>query len=198
MTRRVIIPTRQRDKAKREEQSLQKLLIQLCSLYASRLQDLNRLFHIPNGGGRAPTEAKILVGQGVRAGVPDLELPLVRPESMNIVCPSRGYHRLYIEMKRPGEEPSEEQQGWIDWLRSEGNCVQVCQSVDAAWLIVLWYLRPRFEITREFARDLSPHVGMMYSLSRPNVILGADDEVLFEGHDSAEAAEFVRFCRGEW
>lgn len=76
--------------------------------------------------------------------------------------------------------------------------MQVCQSVDAAWLIVLWYLRPRFEITREFARDLSPHVGMMYSLSRPNVILGADDEVLFEGHDSAEAAEFVRFCRGEW
>lgn len=187
-----------RPAANRAEQSLQKTLIQLAALYSPRLPELNRLFHIPNGGGRAPTEAKILVGQGVRPGVPDLELPLIRPDSMNLVRPSRGYHRLYLEMKRPSEDPSAAQREWIDWLRSEGNCVQVCQSVDAAWLTILWYLRPRFAITREFARDISPHVGMMYSLSRPRLVLGVDDEVLFEGHDSAEASEFVRFCRGEW
>jgi hypothetical protein len=32
-------------------------------------------FHPANGGYRRPVEAKILQGQGVRAGVPDVNLP---------------------------------------------------------------------------------------------------------------------------
>jgi hypothetical protein len=191
---------RPRATARREEQSLQKLLIQLCALYAPRLPELNRLWHIPNGGGRAATEAKILVGQGQRAGVPDLELPLARPESLNLVHPSRGYHRLYIEVKRPGEEPSEDQRDWIGWLRSEGNCVQVCQSVDAAWATILWYLRPRFPITRDFILDLLPHTSVVWR-SRENEwdhVVDNSGEVWFETTSEREAVEFVRFCRGEW
>lgn len=50
---------------------------------------LDLLYHVPNGGKRNQKEAFNLKRQGVRAGVPDLCLPV-----------SRGkYHALYIELK---------------------------------------------------------------------------------------------------
>ena len=47
------------------------------------------VFHIPNGGYRNAREAANLKRQGVKAGVPDLCIPVAKG----------GYHGLYIEMK---------------------------------------------------------------------------------------------------
>ena len=48
------------------------------------------VFAIPNGGKRDAAEAAHMKRQGVRAGVPDLCIPLARG----------GYHGLVIELKR--------------------------------------------------------------------------------------------------
>ena len=65
-------------------------LFQWARMEAGRWPELNLLYHVPNGGSRHRMEAAHLKQQGVRAGVPDLCLPVARG----------GCHGLYIEMKR--------------------------------------------------------------------------------------------------
>jgi hypothetical protein len=80
------------------------------------------LLHIPNGGYRRPQEAVRLKRLGVRAGVPDILLPVPRNE----------FHGLWIEMKRPivkGESKpsvSPEQKHWLRELESQGYMTGVC------------------------------------------------------------------------
>lgn len=80
------------------------------------------VFHIPNGGSRHPAEAAHLKAQGVRAGVPDLCIPVARG----------GYHALYIEMKAPKGRVSEKQREWLALLREQGSCALVCYGADNA------------------------------------------------------------------
>ena len=54
---------------------------------------LRLLYAIPNGGARNKITAAILKREGVRAGVPDICLPV----------PSGAYHALYIELKRTAQ-----------------------------------------------------------------------------------------------
>ncbi len=81
-----------------------------------RYSELDMLYHIPNGGSRNLIEAANLKREGVRAGVPDLCLPV----------PSRGYHGLYIELKYGKNKPSENQKKWITNLRNQGYAAEVC------------------------------------------------------------------------
>ena len=90
------------------------------------------LYHIPNGGSRHRLEAVHLKQQGVRAGVPDLCLPVARD----------GCHGLYVEMKRTkGGRVSPEQMGWMEALKAEGHMVAVCQGGGMASEINLAYLK---------------------------------------------------------
>ena len=66
--------------------------------------ELALLFHVPNGGRRDVIEAAHLKAQGVRAGVPDLCLPVARG----------GYHGLYIELKAARGRVQDTQREWID------------------------------------------------------------------------------------
>lgn len=84
--------------------------------------ELRLLYHIPNGGSRNELEAVNLKKQGVRAGVPDLCLPVARG----------GYHGLYIEMKAGKNKPTEKQLEWIEALRDEGYAVSICWGFEAA------------------------------------------------------------------
>ena len=77
---------------------------------------LDMLYHIPNGGSRNTKEAAHLKHQGVRAGVPDLCLPV----------PSGKYHGLYIELKYGKNKPTDKQKEWIVKLRKQGYCAEVC------------------------------------------------------------------------
>lgn len=80
--------------------------------------ELDLLFHIPNGGKRGKVEAARFKAMGVKAGVPDVCLPV----------PRGGYHGLYIEMKRRrGGRVSQDQAEWIDALIHQGYVAVVCR-----------------------------------------------------------------------
>lgn len=93
--------------------------------------ELELLYHVPNGGSRNSIEAANLKKQGVKAGVPDIHLPVAR----------RGYHALYIELKRQvGGVISDNQKRWIFKLNNEGNYAVRCDGWEKAKNIIEWYL----------------------------------------------------------
>ena len=79
-------------------------------------------YHIPNGGARDAKTGARLKREGVKAGVPDIHLPV----------PRGGYASLYIELKKPGGKPRPNQLAWINQLRDAGNRVEVCDNLDDA------------------------------------------------------------------
>lgn len=87
-------------------------------------------FHIPNGGSRNKAEAANLKRQGVKAGVPDLCIPVAR-------C---GYHGLYVEMKAPKGRVSERQAEWIALLREQGYAAYVCHGAGNAIALIDLYM----------------------------------------------------------
>ena len=105
----------------------QATLFTWAGLKSGQRPELQLLFHIPNGGSRGKAEAARFKAEGVKAGVPDLFLPV-----------SRGpYHGLFIEMKRQkGGKVSDAQKAWIAALIDQGYLAVVCYGwKDAAELI---------------------------------------------------------------
>lgn len=62
----------------RTEADEQKTVIRWCILMEGRWPELEYIYHVPNGGSRNAREAANLKAQGVKPGVPDLELPVAR------------------------------------------------------------------------------------------------------------------------
>ena len=90
------------------------------------------IFHIPNGGSRDAREAHNLKLQGVVAGVPDLCIPVAK----------RGYHGMYIEMKRAGKGAriTENQKEIIAYLRDQGYRAEICYGATEAIRAIDHYL----------------------------------------------------------
>lgn len=110
----------------------QTALFEWTELQSGRFPEVRLLYHVPNGGSRNKTEAARLRAQGVKAGVPDLCLPVARG----------GKHGLYIELKRQrGGRTSEEQEGWIKALRKQGFAAEVCKGWQEAAEMIVEYLR---------------------------------------------------------
>ena len=100
------------------------------------IPELALLYHIPNGGSRHKAEAARLRAEGVRAGVPDLCLPV----------PRGGFHGLYIELKRlRGGRLSEQQRAWLDALGKQGDAVAVCKGWEDAAETILRYLEGEYK-----------------------------------------------------
>lgn len=93
---------------------------------------LGLLHHIPNGGLRQKATAARMKAEGVKAGVPDLCLPV----------PAHGFHGLYIEMKKRDHSNglSRLQRNWIDMLREQGYKAEVAYGADEAIDILCEYL----------------------------------------------------------
>ena len=93
------------------------------------------LYHVPNGGHRHKLVAIKLKAQGVRAGVPDLVLPMARG----------GYFGLYIEFKAMppfDAEVSASQHAYIQALNEQGYLAVVCRGhVDALEAIRAYLLQ---------------------------------------------------------
>lgn len=88
-------------------------------------------FHPANGGRRDKREAYMLKLSGVKAGVPDVF----------VMVPNNYYAGLVIELKRKdGGVVSTAQEYWIDRLRENGYCVEVCHGYEEAKLVTLNYL----------------------------------------------------------
>lgn len=106
------------------------------------------LFAIPNGGARSGVTAARMKAEGVKAGVPDICLPMTRG----------GYAGLYIELKRPkaagkmAGRLSPEQADWHAFLRVQGYAVAVAYGWRAAVAVIEAYLDGG-HITPEYRAD---------------------------------------------
>ncbi len=121
--------TRQQNR-NRSEAIEQEALIAWCGWQQAKHPELKLLYHVPNGGSRNPLEAANLKRQGVKAGVPDLCLPV----SMN------GFHGLYIEMKYGKNKTTEAQKEWLKELSAQGYFTAVCYSAEEAEQVISRYL----------------------------------------------------------
>lgn len=109
----------------------QAALMSWAQMQSWRWPELALLFHIPNGGGRSKAEAGRFKAEGVKAGVPDLFLPVPRGE----------YHGLFIELKRiDGGRVSAAQMTWIQNLSDQGYRAVVCNGWECAAKVIGDYL----------------------------------------------------------
>jgi len=91
-----------------------------------------RLFAIPNGAHKSRAAASKFSAEGLRAGVPDLMLPV----------PSSGYHGLFIEMKRAkGGRLSDTQKDWLEFLGAQGYMATACHGFEEAKEVISKYLK---------------------------------------------------------
>ena len=104
------------------EHQQQVTVMQWAALMVNKYPFIDLLHAIPNGGARHIAVAKKLKAEGVKAGVPDLCLPVARG----------GYHGLYIEMKDKTGKVSNSQAWWIERLRQNKYRVEVCYSATEA------------------------------------------------------------------
>ena len=116
---------------KSKEAAEQEALMYWAELNSNKHPELQMLYHIPNGGSRHKMEAANLKRQGVKAGVPDLCLPV----------PRKSYGGLYIEMKYGINKPTDKQLWWMKRLIHYGYKVAVCYNYQEAIDEILMYLR---------------------------------------------------------
>lgn len=112
------------------EHDEQRALFEWAALSEAHAPELALLYAIPNGGARHPAVAAKLKAEGVRAGVPDLFLPIAR----------HNFHGLYIEMKHGRNKQTPPQKEWDKRLTREGYIVAVNRSWYDAAHTLMWYL----------------------------------------------------------
>lgn len=122
---------------------------------------LRLLFAIPNGGTRGNSKQDRMIrganfkAEGVRAGVPDIFLPVPEmvPSQILGVAPLPRYYGLFIEMKKPAARlkraaadkwdtggVSDEQKIWLTMLEQQGYKCVVCYSWYEAASEIKFYL----------------------------------------------------------
>lgn len=101
---------------------------------------LNRLFAIKNAGHGDAIRGAMSKAEGVKAGVPDIMLPVPRAGYVG------GGYGLYIELKRLKSQrgaagsTSQVQDDWREYLTQAGYAVEVCHGWEAARDAILRYL----------------------------------------------------------
>lgn len=118
------------------EHDEQVALVQMVERLAVVHPELSLLFAIPNGGQRSKATAGRLKAEGVRAGVPDLFLPVARG------C----YHGMFVELKRSDHSNHESplQVAWRKRLTAEGyHCVVAYGAVEAMQSILEYIAKER-------------------------------------------------------
>lgn len=138
------------------EHAEQMALFQCCALAANNVSPycdnflpstrllLPLLFAINNAVGRnSAIHGARNKAEGVKAGVPDIFLPVARQ-----LCLEFGkyqiQHGLFIEMKRADGKPSDvdaKQKKWHNNLRAQGYRVEVCFGWQQARDVLIDYLR---------------------------------------------------------
>lgn len=98
-----------------------------------RALPLALMFAVPNGGHRHPATAARLKATGVRAGVPDVCLPVRSADG--------AFIGLWLELKRAdGGRVSKAQTWWHGELRAAGHRVEVARGWQAAAEVVCEHL----------------------------------------------------------
>lgn len=113
------------------EHLMQIAIIAECGRRAEHDPRYRLLLAIPNGGHRSKRTAGKLKAEGVRAGVPDLFLPVA----------AHGMHGIWLELKCEKNKPSVAQAAWAKALREQGYCVEVVYDhPQHALNLIAWYL----------------------------------------------------------
>lgn len=112
------------------ESDEQKALFDWAAFAQGKYPELKLLYHVPNGGSRHPAEAANLKAQGVKAGVPDICLPV----------PRGAFHGLFIEMKYGKNKLTVDQKWWLMALSHQGYATAVCYTWESAKTVILNYL----------------------------------------------------------
>ena len=114
-------------------------LMQWASLPTSlkRYPELELLHAVPNGGHRFISVAKAMKAEGVKPGVPDLDLPV----------PRGPFIGLRIELKAKGGKESPPQRWWRERLTAHGHRALVCVGWEEAKRAIETYLAlPRMPV----------------------------------------------------
>ena len=110
----------------------QKIIFRWAEYSKGTHPELSLMFAVPNGGSRNRIEAHNLKLEGVKAGVPDICLPV----------PCGAYHGLYIELKRTkGGVISDAQKEWIEMLNARGYLAVVAKGATEAIKVITDYLK---------------------------------------------------------
>ena len=112
----------------------QTALFTWAALQAGKHSELRLMFHVANEGARGAIGGAKQKAQGLKAGVPDIFLPVARGK----------HHGLFIEMKRTqGGRESILQKQWRDDLTAQGYLSVVCRGWEGAKNTILEYLEGR-------------------------------------------------------
>lgn len=126
--------TRHGGRAKRKRRSLehdeQVALFEWAGLAVATMKELALLYAVPNGGHRHIVVAANMKKEGVKAGMPDVNLDVAR----------RGYHGLRIEMKLKGRPLSDAQDEKRVLLEREGFFFKRANTSGEAIDTIKWYL----------------------------------------------------------
>lgn len=109
----------------------QMCIFRWAAYMAQEKPELKLLYHVPNGGKRDIGTARKLKQEGVKAGVPDIVLPVARG----------GYHGLYIELKVGKNKPTALQREWLEKLEKEGYYTTWCVGSKQAIEVIQNYLQ---------------------------------------------------------
>ncbi len=132
-------------KASHNSESIEQISLMHWAVFMeNKYPELELLYHVPNGGKRDRTTAAKLKAEGVKAGVPDLVLPVGRG----------GYLGLYIEMKVGKNKTTENQEYWLKKLTEQGYRTAVCYGWEEASAVLEDYLSqmPTLRIINEWRK----------------------------------------------
>ena len=149
-----------------DESGHQEAVFSWCDYNRNRYPELELLYHVPNGGKRDATTARALKRQGVKAGIPDLVLPVARS----------GYHGLYIELKAPGGKLAPSQIDFMQAVEKQGYLARVCVGWQAAANTISAYLDERAQDEQPLKTKSTPKEGTYY------LALKAEEPVIFLHH----------------
>ena len=116
---------------KTSEENEQTFLFRWAEFAASKYEELELMYHVPNEGKRSSITGARLRSAGLKSGVPDVCLPTAHG----------GYIGLYIEMKVRPNKPTENQKRWLRALRAAGHLTAVCYDWEEAKNLIEDYLK---------------------------------------------------------
>lgn len=120
-----------RQKSQRHEAAIQTALFKWAGASSGKYPELRLMFHIPNGSKRDIVTGYNLKQQGLKAGLPDICLPVARGQ----------YHGLYLELKSERGRLQENQRAWLDALSRQGYKAVTAYGFDEARVAIEEYLK---------------------------------------------------------
>lgn len=112
------------------ENAIQAAFFKWCGVMERQYPELRLIHAIPNGAHKSAVSRMVFKLTGLKAGVPDVFLPVARG----------GSHGLYLEFKSAKGRLSPEQRSWLAGLTEQGFRCAVVRDWEQGATIVLDYL----------------------------------------------------------